>query len=89
METCYVCLESMDIEKLAPYVCHKNMGNGIEYRHFWHGAPGYRPYYQNRGEAQLREGELYRSPYCAPEVLSGAKFILDAIEADPEPNPYY
>jgi len=82
METCYVCLENMDIEKLAPYVCHKNMGNGIEYRHFWHGAPGHRPYYKSREEAKLIEGKLLESPYSAPEVRNGAKAILDSVEAE-------
>ena len=32
METCYVCLETMDIEKLFPYVCHKNIEGEIRYR---------------------------------------------------------
>ena len=73
METCYVCLESMDIEKLAPYVCLKNMGNGIEYR----------PYYKSREEAKLIEGKLLESPYSAPEVRSGAKAILDCIQIEP------
>ena len=86
IETCYVCLESIDIEKLAPYVCHKVNADGIRYRHLWHGVPGHRPYYASRNEAKIVAGRFLDNPYSSPELRKASQLILDSLENDPEPK---
>ena len=93
METCYVCLENMDIEKLAPYVCHKNIEGEIRYRHLWHGVPGitravgggggFNGYAKTLEQARQRaEYYLHNNPYAAPEVKEGELAVLKAVELE-------
>ena len=92
METCYVCLETMDIEKLAPYVCHKNIDGDIRYRHLWHGVPGITRTAPSAGvagyaktlEDAKRRAEYYinSNPYAAPEVRDGELSVLQAVELE-------
>lgn len=93
METCYVCLETMDIEKLSPYVCHKNIEGEIRYRHLWHGVPGITHAVGGKNTigfvgyaktlAQATKRALYyldNNPYAAPEVKEGERAVLEAIK---------
>ena len=97
METCYVCLETMDIEKLAPYVCHKNIEGDIRYRHLWHGVPGITRAVGGGGgfigyaptlELAKKRAEYYlnNNPYAAPEVKEGELAVLQAVEFEEENN---
>jgi len=90
-ETCYVCLDSMDLEKVSPYYCHRTIGNGVEYRHLWHGVPGitkavgggggFNGYAKTLKLARQRaEYYLNENPWAAPEVLQGELEVLKAVE---------
>ena len=96
-ETCYVCLGSMDLEKLAPYYCHREIGNGLEYRHLWHGVPGITRAVGGGGgfigyaptlELAKQRAEYYinNNPYAAPEVKEGEVQVLKAIEFEEANN---
>jgi len=95
METCYVCLETMDIEKLSPYVCHKNIEGEIRYRHLWHGVPGITRAVGGKDTigfvgyattlAQATKRALYyldNNPYAAPEVKEGELAVLESIKLE-------
>ena len=93
MDSCYVCLETIDLEKTHPYVCHRSTGNGMEYRHLWHGVPGitravgggggFVGYAQTLEDARRRaEYYINNNPYAAPEVIEGEMAVLKAIEQE-------
>ena len=104
-ETCYVCLGTIDLEKInKEFVCNRAIGNGLEYRHLWHGVPGitravggfdsfgFTGYALTLEDAKRRaEYYINNNPYAAPEVKAGEKAVLDAVKLEEKLNfePYY
>ena len=97
-ETCYVCLGTIDFEKInKDFVCNRAIGNGLEYRHLWHGVPGItravggggglNGYATTLKEARIRaEYYLNENPYAAPEVIMGEVEVLKAVEYEEASN---
>ena len=97
-ETCYVCLGTIDLEKInKEFVCNRAIGNGLEYRHLWHGVPGIARAVGGGGgfigyaptlELAKQRAEYYinENPYAAPEVIMGEVEVLKAVEYEEANN---